>query len=165
LYVAVVAQARRPEFYLRLGVPDTVDGRFDLICLHAFLLLRRLKASGRELAGLSQAVFDIMFADMDQNLRELGVGDMTIGRKVKTMAKAFYGRIAAYEEGLAASGPAVLDDALRRNLFRKAAPADAAVTTLATYVRRAAADLSVQSDAALRAGHAAFGPPPGSATP
>src|SRR5579885_2019728 len=96
LYRAVVAQARAPAFYVAYGVPDTLDGRFDLIALHMFLVLHRLK-SDTDASTVSQALFDIMFDDMDRSLREMGVGDLGVGRRVRAMAEALYGRMAAYE--------------------------------------------------------------------
>lgn len=158
LYDAVVAQARRPAFYQSGGVPDTVDGRFDLIALHAFLVMRRLKDEGQDARDLSQSLFDIMFADMDQSLREMGVGDMGVGPKVKRMAKAFYGRVAAYDQGLA-EGDAVLAAALRRNLFRKTEPMEAQVAAVAAYMRREDAALAAQELAALMDGRVVFGDP------
>lgn len=140
LYERIVLAARRPAFYLAGGVPDTPDGRFDMIALHAHLVLRRL---GREKgqADLAQALFDLMFADMDQNLREMGVGDLGVGRMVKGLATAFQGRIQAYDAGIAA-GDATLADALRRNVYRRGAPSDAAVAALAAYVLAADAGLA-----------------------
>lgn len=159
LYRAVVAQARRPEFYTHCGVPDTLDGRFDLLAVHAFLLLHRLKRDRPASAELAQAVFDVMFEDLDQNLRELGAGDLGLGRKVKGMAQALYGRIAAYEAAL--EGPeADLEAALRRNLYRHVAPAPGCVRALAAYMRRQAAALEGQSYAGLAAGGLSFGAPP-----
>ena len=97
LYRRLVRQARDPVFYLHLGVPDTPDGRFDMIILHAFLVIRRLKAEHERTVGLAQAIFDLMFADMDQNLREMGVGDLGVSKRIKGMAEACYGRTVAYE--------------------------------------------------------------------
>lgn len=156
-YAVIVAQARQAAFYDGCAVPDSVDGRFDLIALHAFLVLRRLKAEGEATAPFRQALFDTMFTDMDRNLREMGAGDLGVGRRVKAMAKAFYGRIAAYEEGLR-DGPAALAAALRRNVYREAAPPDASVAALAAYVQAAAARLAaVPADAVQRADFT-FGP-------
>lgn len=159
LYVRVVEQARRPLFYLDLGVPDTPDGRFDMIALHAALLLRRLRRDRERTEAVSQAVFDLMFADMDQNLREMGVGDLAVGKRIKAMAQGFYGRIAAYNVGLAAAGNEVLADALARNVFRhrKAGEGDAA--GLAAYMRLQAERLDAQPVEALMAGDVAFDPP------
>jgi len=159
LYLSLVAQARQSGFYLRCGVPDTVDGRFDMILLHAFLVLRRLKRDHARTAGLAQAVFDLMFADMDRNLREMGVGDLAVGRRVKAMAAAFYGRIAAYEAGLD-DGEAALAEALKRNLFRKANPEPAEIAAVAAYLRREARALDAQPLASLTVGTVTFGPAP-----
>ncbi len=163
LYVAIIAQARLPDFYLRLGVPDTLDGRFDLIVAHAFLVMRRLKQESgtatEEARALSQALFDLMFADMDQNLREIGVGDMSVGKKVKQMARAFYGRVASYEDGLAAPADSdVLEAALGRNLYGTVAGgADpGAVAAVAAYLRLQAEALSGQDMTGLLAGKVAF---------
>ena len=98
LYAAVVARAREPVFYTRFRVPDSLDGRFDMIALHAFLVLRRLKEEGADGAALGQALFDVIFSDMDRSLREMGAGDLGVGRRVKRMARGFYGRIAAYDQ-------------------------------------------------------------------
>src|SRR5436309_3467908 len=90
-YGGVVAQARRPEFFALCGVPDTLDGRFELICLHAFLYLHRLKPESAPAGEFGQMFFDAMFADFDRSLRELGTGDLSVGREVKKMAQSFYG--------------------------------------------------------------------------
>src|SRR5690242_9073061 len=88
LYGAIVAQARAPAFYMNYGVPDTLDGRFELLVLHAFLYFRRLKREPAAEAGeAGQAVFDLMFLDMDRSLRELGVGDLSVPKKIKRMAQ------------------------------------------------------------------------------
>ena len=99
-YQRVVEQARQPLFFTAFGVPDTVDGRFELICLHSFLYLHRLKSERPQSAAVSQAFFDAMFTDMDRGLREMGTGDLSVGRHVKRMAQGFYGRIRAYQDGL-----------------------------------------------------------------
>ncbi|HEX3953574.1 MAG TPA: ubiquinol-cytochrome C chaperone family protein [Stellaceae bacterium] len=159
-YRSVVEQSRQTVFYAELGVPDTIDGRFDLICLHAFLYLRRLQREQPEVAEISQFFVDAMFADFDRGLREMGTGDLSVGRQIKRMAQAFYGRIAAYEEGLATVDDGKLRAALERNLFGTA-PADAAnLAAMAAHVRAAAARLDLQDAAALRAGEMSFGAPP-----
>ena len=99
LYGAAVAAARDPFLYTALRVPDTLDGRFDMIGLHTFLLIQRLKREPAPGPALAQAVFDAMFSDMDINLREMGVGDLSVGRKVRVMWEAFHGRAAAYADG------------------------------------------------------------------
>ena len=157
-YHSVVEQARRPVFFLDGGVPDTVDGRFELICLHAFLYLHRLKGERPQSAPLSQRFFDLMFADFDRSLREMGTGDLSVGRHVKRMAQAFYGRIAAYEAGLAGAD-AVLQPALARNLFGTVSPTPGQLQVMADYVRREAVRLSQQDAAMLLAGQITFGEP------
>jgi cytochrome b pre-mRNA-processing protein 3 len=154
LYGAIVAQARRPEFYLDAAVPDTIDGRFDLLALHVFLVLHRLRADGVRTAAFAQALFDLMFSDMDQNLRELGVGDLSVGRKVKVMAKALYGRIAAYEPGL--EDAAVMTEALGRNLYRGHLPEAGAIARVQRYVRATAMALAGQAVDTLMAGQVRF---------
>jgi cytochrome b pre-mRNA-processing protein 3 len=158
-YGSVVEHARRPVFFTDLGVPDTIDGRFELICLHAFLYLHRLKAEGDPGASVGQFFFDLMFADFDRSLRELGTGDLSVGREVKQMAQAFYGRIHAYERGLGDAGGAELDAALRRNLYGTAAPSDARVAAMGAYLRAEAARLGRQDAAILLAGEVTFGLP------
>ncbi len=147
LYVALAGQARQPVFYCEGGVPDTLDGRFDLLSLHLFLVLRRLsgkQASAAE-TGLAQQVFDVMFGDMDRNLREMGVGDLTVGKRIRTMSEAFYGRVEAYETGLQAShDDAILMAALDRNLYRGEAPGPLQLARMATYMRDVAALLAQQ---------------------
>ena len=162
-YRRVVEQARQPAFFVECGVPDTVDGRFELICLHAFLYLHRLKRERPRAAALGQRFFDTMFADFDRSLREMGTGDLSVGREVKRMAAAFYGRIAAYEEGLAA-GDASLTPALARNLYGTALPPAASLRAMADYVRRAAASLNRQTATELLAGNISFGQPPDAAS-
>jgi len=143
LYGAIVARARDPAFFLALSVPDTLDGRFELIALHAFLVLNRLKADHAATAALGQELFDTMFADLDRGLREMGAGDLGVGRRVKEMAKGFYGRIVAYDQGLAEADDA-LAAALRRNLYGTVAPPEEAVVAMARYARREAAALAAQ---------------------
>jgi cytochrome b pre-mRNA-processing protein 3 len=133
IYVGVVAQARTPAFYGALGVPDSVDGRFDLIVIHTMLVMRRLRAEGAAVEDLTQRLFDYMFKDMDRSLREIGVGDMSVGKHVKKMAKAFYGRAEAYEIGMDGSATA-LSDALTQNLYRSVSPSAEQLTTMGAYL-------------------------------
>lgn len=158
LYGAVVAQARMQDFYLSAGVPDTLEGRFEMLMLNAFLVLHRLKAAGEPARALGQRMFDILFDDMDQTLREIGIGDLSVGKKIKTMAAAFYGRIAAYDAALDGGEPAALEEAIRRNVFAEAEPKAGAVALLADYMRRAVDALAHQSDDALMQGRAVFTP-------
>ncbi|MCF8468669.1 MAG: hypothetical protein K9G33_14810 [Sneathiella sp.] len=157
LYDGIVRQARQPAFYEAAGVPDTVDGRFEMISLHAFLVMRHLKGRGEAARKLSQALFDSMFADMDQSLREIGVGDLSVGKRIKQMAKAFYGRIAAYETALD-GGAETLEQALTRDLYGTLdTVAPDAVVRLAAYVRAADQALGAQGLETLMEGKAEFG--------
>ncbi|HZS82615.1 MAG TPA: ubiquinol-cytochrome C chaperone family protein [Stellaceae bacterium] len=159
LYGRIVEAARQPVFFAYCGVPDTLDGRFDLLALHAFLVLGRLKGAGAECADFAQALFDTMFTDMDRVLREIGVGDLSVGRQVKRMAKGFYGRIASYERGLA-EGDHELRAALRRNLYGTVSPGEGDLCAMADYMRRCAAALAAEPASLLLAGEAQFAPPP-----
>lgn len=141
LYLTAVEQARQPHFYAALGVPDSLDGRFEMIVLHVYLILRSLRRHDDPAADIGQRLFDVMFADMDRSLREMGVADISVGKRIKQMAKAFYGRVAAYDAALSAPSTA-LEQALRRNAYGTAVPADGQVTTLADYLRGQAADLA-----------------------
>lgn len=160
-YRQVVDQAREAVFFTEYGVPDTLDGRFELICLHAFLYLHRLKAERPRSSELCQSFFDRMFADFDHSLREIGVGDLSVGKHVKRMARAFYGRVFAYEAGLAGDDTA-LDAALARNVFGTVRDVSAVpASALTAYVRRAVMELRGQSAADLLAGRIFFETPSG----
>jgi cytochrome b pre-mRNA-processing protein 3 len=158
-YRRVVEQARQPDFFADIGVPDTIDGRFELIAVHAFLYLHRLKREQPKAGPLGQRFFEAMFSDFDRSLREMGTGDLSVGREVKRMAQASYGRIDAYERGFAQSDSA-LKAALGRNLFGTASVAPACLETMADYLRREAAYLEEQPTAALLAGEVRFGRAP-----
>lgn len=156
IYDGIVAQSRRIEFYRDLAVPDSLDGRFDMLVLHMVLVQRRLKGESRDAARFAQALFDHMFVDMDESLREIGVGDMSVGKRVKQMGAAFYGRLEAYEAGLAGH---TLEDALARNVYRGAVPDHDTVRRLADYVRSAERLLATQPVSDVLAGTACFGDP------
>ena len=115
IYGMIVAQAREPLFYAGLGVPDTVNGRFDMVLLHLWMVLRRLRPVDGG-AGLSQALFDHFCGDMDDNLREMGVGDLTVPKRMHKFGEAFYGRSAAYDRALEA-GAEPLAQALCKNIL------------------------------------------------
>lgn len=135
IYRAVAERARTPELFEACGIPDTLDGRFDALALHAALMIDRLH---REPDGeaLAQAFFDAMFKHLDLTLREIGVQDLGVGRRIKIMAEGFHGRALAYREALA-GGPALLGEVLRRNAYGGRPPEDAAcVDYLEAYVRR-----------------------------
>jgi cytochrome b pre-mRNA-processing protein 3 len=113
LYEAIVAAARHPSHYTGMGVADTVEGRFEMLCLYLYLALARLKGENRE--EFRGELTDMFFADMDRALREMGVGDISVGKKVRKMAESFYGRVSAYEA--AGEDDAGLAAALARNVY------------------------------------------------
>lgn len=164
LYTAAVRQARDPALYTEGGVADTLDGRFDLIVLHVVPLMRRLRQCGEAGRGLSQALFDVMFDDMDQSLREMGVGDLRVGKRVKQMARAFYGRALAYdsafEQGPGAGRRDTIAEALQRNLFNNEPPPAERLQAMARYVEALIDALDGQSPEALLAGEIGLPPAP-----
>ena len=99
-YAEIVKQARRPELMRNFHIADNIDGRFDLLCLHMCLVLKRLKSNPELTRRYCQDLFDFMFLDMDQSLREMGVGDLSVGNRVKEMGKAFLGRLQVYESAI-----------------------------------------------------------------
>lgn len=160
LYGAAVKAARDPYLYTALGVPDTLDGRFDLIGLHAWLVIQRLRVLPDSGPALAQAVFDAMFSDMDVALREMGVGDLSVGNRVRAMWEAFHGRARAYEDALAATTPDTLPEVLIRNVWRGDPPADGAAEALARLIRAQHQALSHQPADTLLAGQVQFLPAP-----
>jgi cytochrome b pre-mRNA-processing protein 3 len=159
LYGVIVAQARHPAFYRFHDVPDTLNGRFEMLVLHAALLLSRLEAEGDAMRRLGQKVFDHFCSDMDANMREMGVGDMGVPPKMKAIGQAFYGRKRAYQIALAAPGLDELVEALKRNIYDGASAPGAA--RLAAYVRDAARQLATLERGALQSGGLAFPDPTG----
>jgi cytochrome b pre-mRNA-processing protein 3 len=142
IYGMIVTQTREPLFYRDLGVPDTVNGRFDLLLLHLWMVLRHL----RDLPGgveLSQAIFDHFCADMDANLRELAVGDLKVPKQMQKLAEAFYGRAAAYDMALADNSEA-LAQTINRNVLDGENVENA--RRLATYAATAIASLAKEGD-------------------
>lgn len=161
VYRNLVAQARSPFFYAEWGVPDTVDGRFDLISLHAILLFHRFASADKATQRVGQAVFDLFFLDMDQQLREMGVSDVGVPKKIKKMAQAFYGRAAAYRAAFD-QPPSVLKEAFIRNIFlnisrseekEEQRSGEEAAACLTWYSHTAHADLAEQEAMALSCGH------------
>jgi cytochrome b pre-mRNA-processing protein 3 len=156
LYTAAVAAARDPYLYATLGVPDTLDGRFDAIGLYVYLTIRRLSTDSESGPVLAQAVFDAMFHDMDTNLREMGVGDMSVGKRNRAMWEAFHGRSAAYATSW--DDPAALGESLARNLWRGAEPHQGAVAAMVRLAYAQAAYLAGQGIEPLLRGDIHFLP-------
>lgn len=149
LYEAAAAQARTPAFYLQLGVPDTTEGRFELYNLHVALLVRRLRGEGDHAAEVSQALFDAYVDHLDVALREMGVGDLSMGKKMRKLGEAFYGRAKGLDAALKAKSGDELTALLARTVFSDSG-GDAAA--LAEQVRRTAASLAGQPVEALLEG-------------
>lgn len=131
LYARAVEQARQPSFYQNFGVADTIDGRFEMVVLHVAALVDALRDDAGALTPEGQALFDTFLADMEQNLRTIGVGDMSVPKKMKVMGKAFYGRFDAYRS--AAADRARLAAAMARNVLDAPDRLSAAAFALADY--------------------------------
>jgi cytochrome b pre-mRNA-processing protein 3 len=148
LYYRLLKLSRQPEFYTKGGVPDSFDGRFDMLCLITMLVMRRL----RQLDGagdLSQQLFDALFADMDLTLREMGLGDLGVGKRVRTMSEAFMGRLKAYDSALQEKDNKGLQEALQRNLYRGQSSQPEAVEAMAGLVRHLDSQLAAMDLAAM----------------
>jgi cytochrome b pre-mRNA-processing protein 3 len=152
LYGMIVAQARSPAFYAGYGVPDTVAGRLDMIVLHLVLLLRQLTKNHGKGPGTmppaGQQLFDRFCRDIDDNFREMGVGDLTVPKEMRKVAEAFYGRAKAYEVALADDNAAVLEAAVSRNVFG-VTESPLGARRLAAYMREASRRLDAQAPGAL----------------
>lgn len=148
-YAMAVSQARTPAFYARLGVPDRIDARFELYTLHVLLLILRLRQDGEAGGVLSQALFDTYVSALDNALRELGVGDIVVGKKMRRLGEALYGRMGSYETALTAGDAAGLAEALDRNVYEGAAVDGG--RALAAYTLEAREGLAAQPVDALRA--------------
>jgi cytochrome b pre-mRNA-processing protein 3 len=142
LYEAAVRQARQPGFYGPLGVPDTTEGRFELYSLHVVLLLHRLKNQGPGAADTAQVLSDAYLGALDNALREMGVGDLAVPKKMRKLGQAFYGRATQYEAILAAGDRGELEALLGRTVFDGVGAAPCG--KLADYVLAAAAGLAGQ---------------------
>ena len=119
LYYDILAASRQPVLFAEFDVEDSIDGRFDALCLHVSLVMRHLATGDENAKALSQGLFDALFSDMDLTLREMGVGDMGVGKRVKLMSEAYMGRLTSYDDALTSGDMAQLGVALRRNLYRQ----------------------------------------------
>lgn len=155
LYERIVAAARQPTFYSDWNVPDTPLGRFEMISLHLFLFLHRVRGESGALADIAQVLTDEFFSDVDSSVRELGIGDAGVPKRVKKLAKMFYGRVASYGDALDNDDSVALAAALGRNIW----PADAerpGAEPLRAYVMSAVAVLRGQTSATFLTGQVAF---------
>jgi cytochrome b pre-mRNA-processing protein 3 len=163
LYGAIVAQARHPPFYADLGVPDTMEGRFDMIVLHLALVMRRLRAADPAPRETVQRLFDHFCRDLDDNLREMGISDIAVPKEMQKLGEAFYGRATAYDRALDNGPVDALAAALNRNVYGRADEAERdQPARLAAYVQRCEEALADQDAPAIAAGRVRF-PWPGEA--
>lgn len=156
LYAAVVDQARKPFLYTELGIPDTVEGRFEVYTLHVFLLLDRLRGQGARASETSQALFDTYVSALDDALREMGVGDLSVGKKMRKLGEAFYGRVKSYEAAFHALPDTVdLEALLARTVYEQGGAENTG--SLAAYVTERRAALAAQDLGALLDGRPDWG--------
>ena len=151
LYDTAVAQGRRPALYATMGAPDTVEGRFEILTLHVILLIERLKGDNPETAGPRQALFDVYLSDLDGALREMSIGDLAVGKRMRKLGEAFYGRARAYGDAFAALPDlAKLKDVVARTILDGVDCVDPA--PLAAYAVRGRDSLAAAETNALLAG-------------
>ena len=154
VYSAIVAQSRQPRFYADWLVPDTVTGRFDMISLHMALLFRRLRAETGDQKEFSQAVFDLFFKDMDRSLREMGVGDLGVPKRIQKMGNIFFGLLAAMNEAMDRGDMVALEGVLARNIYEGEVTPN--VTALANYLMVEDRALSGQNADSITKGALSF---------
>lgn len=150
VYNAIVAQSRQKHFYAEWGVPDTVTGRFDMITLHLCLVFRRLRPGPNEDKAFAQQVFDLFFKDMDRSLREMGVGDIAVPKKVEKMGSAFYGLLEKITTALDTNDQAGLTATVNRNIYDEQDPENAQL--LADYIVGMARHLDTQAPQDIKSG-------------
>ena len=155
-YAEITGAARSPAFYESMGVPDTVMGRFEMISLHLFLYLRRTGSAGEATQGLAQEIVDAFFEDVDHSIRELGIGDMGVPKRMKKLAKMFYGRVTSYSQALDASDHKALTDALKRNIHPEAGDDAPSMQALSDWMLATARALEDVTDETLSAGQLVF---------
>jgi cytochrome b pre-mRNA-processing protein 3 len=154
LYGSIVAAARRPWFYHTLGVPDTIEGRFAMLAIHVFLVIERLNTAGAGAKPVSRALLEAFVADMDHTMREIGIGDMGVPRRVRKATAALYERTIMYRAAMAAAG----DDELFQSVARTAAPGtpSRAFPALVAYMRSVAGVLATRPEPDILAGRFCF---------
>jgi cytochrome b pre-mRNA-processing protein 3 len=159
LYEALTSAARQPVLYAEMGVPDTVMGRFEMLAAHVILFLRRVRQGPESVAELGQAIVDEFFLDIDHSIRELGVGDVGVPKKMKKFARMFYGRADSYGRAIDAGDRTALADALKRNIHPQKPESAPDMRSLAEYMLQAEAALAAVADDDLLRGRLAFPAP------
>jgi cytochrome b pre-mRNA-processing protein 3 len=155
-YAQITQSARSPIFYAEMGAPDTVMGRFEMITLHLVLYLRRTATAGAASQGLAQEIVDAFFEDIDHSIRELGVGDTGVPKRMKKLARMFYGRVKSYGAALAAGDGDALVEALRRNLHPEHPDTAPSMGALSEWMMITAQKLEDVSEETLAAGQLIF---------
>lgn len=159
-YAALTATARTPAFYADLAVPDTVMGRFEMLSLVLILFFRRTAKSGRSGQELAQEIIDAFFQDVDHSIRELGVGDQSVPKRMKKFAGMFYGRLESYSQALEADDAERLAEALSRNIYPQNADDAPTLGGLAAWAIEAEKALKNVTEDQVASG-ALVMPPPG----
>jgi cytochrome b pre-mRNA-processing protein 3 len=159
LYGSVVTHARDPAFYALYRVPDTPEGRFEMLLIHLYLVLERLKGEREAGAALSRSLVEAFVTDVDDSMREMGVGDLSVPRKVKKAAAALFDRVQEFRAAMAEAGSRKLVEALTHNVYGLAVAAGGCrdgAGAIAGYMREAAAALAAQESAEVLAGRIVF---------
>jgi cytochrome b pre-mRNA-processing protein 3 len=155
IYETIVAAARQPYFYSDLEVPDSPLGRYEMLSLHVFLFIRRIKGRGEALKSIGQNVTDEFFLDVDHSLRELGIGDSGVPKRMKKLARMFYGRVESYDTALENGDKVELATALARNI-RPDTTGWTGSAALAEYAEQVVLLLETQPDDILAGGKVIF---------
>lgn len=153
-YGILTTAARQKAFYLNADVPDTVMGRFEMLSVIMILYFRRTNSEGAAIKDIAQEIVDAFFLDLDHSIRELGIGDQGVPKRMKKLASMFYGRVDSYGKALDAGDEVALAAALKRNFYPQSQDAELSMAVLARYMMRAAAALAAVSTEALERGEA-----------
>lgn len=155
-YAVITEAARSPAFYAEMGVPDTVLGRFEMISIHLLLYLRRTGSGAAAARGIAQDILDAFFEDVDHSIRELGIGDMGVPKRMKKLARMFYGRVRSYGDALDAGDDLALREALTRNIHPDHAGTAPSMQALADWMMQTARVLAETPEDKLAAGQLRF---------
>ena len=142
IHGSIVAQTRKPVFYANWCVPDTVEGQFEVLVVHLSLVIRRMNGGGAEMVSLGQRVAEAFIEDLDDSFREMGVGDLTVPKRMKAASEAYHGRLLAYSDALDSDNGAALCAALERNIEGGADAPAPDIKLMTDYIMRSAARLS-----------------------
>ncbi len=159
-YEVLTTMARQPVFYTDYDVPDTVMGRFELLSVMMILFFRRTRSSTTSGQELAQEIVDAFFEDIDYSIRELGIGDNSVPKRMKKLAGMFYGRLESYATAMDGNDRAALATALQRNIYPKGEQAAASMTALAGWMLTAEAHLAAVTEDQIATGSATLPQPP-----